>query len=52
MEAQNRGPIHDTLLFYTASDDFTWNAAYQEYDEDYARNFYRYTRMKEDEILT
>ena len=40
--AKRWGPIHDTLLFYTASDDFTWNAAYQEYDEDYARNFYRH----------
>jgi site-specific DNA-methyltransferase (adenine-specific) len=40
--AKRWGPIHDTLLFYTRSDRFTWNRAYQEYDPHYTDTFYRY----------
>lgn len=27
--AKRYGPVHDTILFYTKSDDYTWNPAYQ-----------------------
>jgi len=29
------GPIHDTLLFYTKSDEYVWNDVFQAYDEKY-----------------
>ena len=44
--AKRWGRIHDTLLFYTASDDYTWNNEYQPYDQSYLDDFYIY----EDEI--
>jgi DNA modification methylase len=37
------GPVHDTILFYTKSEDFIWNRVFQEYDEKYLDDFYRYT---------
>ena len=36
------GPIHDTILFYSASDDYLWNRVYQEYDIDYLDRYYRF----------
>lgn len=36
------GPVHDTILFYTASDKYTWNRVYQDYDKSYLDDFYRY----------
>ena len=36
------GRIHDQILFYTKSDDWTWNTLYTPYDEVYVENFYRY----------
>jgi DNA modification methylase len=36
------GPVHDTLLFYTASDTYTWNRVFQEYDASYLEKFYRF----------
>jgi DNA modification methylase len=41
--AKRWGPIHDTLLFYTASDAYTWNRVFEKYDESYVENFYRFT---------
>lgn len=35
------GPIHDTILFYTKTDKYTWNRTFQKYDPDYIRDFYR-----------
>ena len=35
------GPIHDTILFYSASDDYLWNRVYQEYDAGYLDRHYR-----------
>ncbi len=32
--------IHDTLLFYTKSDGYTWNTQYTSYDEAYVADFY------------
>ena len=37
------GRIHDTLLFYTKSDEWTWNPIYMPYDRDYVERFYRFT---------
>lgn len=39
--ANRWGPIHDTILFYTMSDTYTWNPVYQSYDEDYLKKHYR-----------
>jgi site-specific DNA-methyltransferase (adenine-specific) len=32
--------IHDTLLFYSRSEDFTWNPQYTAYSSDYTEKFY------------
>lgn len=32
--------IHDVLLFYTKTDDHTWNPQYLPYDEKYIKDFY------------
>ncbi len=34
--------IHDTLLFYSKSERFTWNTQYTSYDKEYTDSFYRY----------
>jgi DNA modification methylase len=36
------GPVHDTILFYTMSDEYTWNRTFQKYDPDYIREFYKF----------
>lgn len=36
------GHIHDVILFYTKSDDWTWNPVYQPYDEEYLESEYRH----------
>ena len=41
-DSKRAGRIHDTLLFYTASDTYTWNKVYQPYDEEYVEKYYRY----------
>jgi site-specific DNA-methyltransferase (adenine-specific) len=38
--ARRFGPVHDTILFYSKSDRFTWNQIYQEYDAAYIEAFY------------
>ena len=40
--AKRWGPIHDTLLFYTKSDNFTWNRVFQNYDKTYIDQFFRH----------
>jgi len=40
--AKRFGPIHDTIFFYSKSDNYVWNNAYQPYDESYIKGFYRY----------
>ena len=40
--ANRWGPIHDTILFYTKSDTYTWNPVYQAYDDDYLKKNYRH----------
>ena len=41
--AKRWGPIHDSILFYTKSDLYTWNRTYEQYDPSYVENFYRFT---------
>ena len=36
------GPIHDVILFYTKTDQFTWNTVYQPYDEQYLNSYYKH----------
>jgi len=36
------GPIHDTLLFYTVSNEYIWNRVYEDYDPEYLEKFYRF----------
>lgn len=40
--AKRWGPVHDVILFYTASNKYTWNKVYQEYDKKYLDDFYRF----------
>lgn len=40
--AKRWGPVHDTILFYSYSDKYTWNKVYQPYDDSYVDAFYRY----------
>lgn len=44
--AKRPGPIHDTLLMYTKSEDYKWNRVFQEYDQFYVDQFY--THQDED----
>jgi adenine specific DNA methylase Mod len=39
---RQHGRIHDTLLFYTKGETWTWNPQYTPYDEEYVRQFYRH----------
>lgn len=41
--AKKWGPIHDTILFYSASDRYTWNRVFQKYDKSYLDSHYKYT---------
>lgn len=38
--AKRYGPVHDTLLFYSKSNRYTWNQSYQPYTEDYIETFF------------
>jgi len=35
------GRIHDSILFYTKSNDYTFNPQYSDYDKDYLDKFYK-----------
>src|SRR2546421_306814 len=35
------GPVHDTIFFYSKTDNYTWNRTFQQYDPDYIRDAYR-----------
>jgi adenine specific DNA methylase Mod len=39
---RQHGRIHDTLLFYTKSDQWKWNPIYTPYDAEYVKQFYRH----------
>jgi site-specific DNA-methyltransferase (adenine-specific) len=36
------GPIHDTIFFYTKSHLYLWNRSFQEYEQTYLDDFYRF----------
>jgi DNA modification methylase len=40
--AKRYGPIHDVLLFYTRSNDYTWNRVFVPYDQKYLESKYRF----------
>ena len=39
---RQHGRIRDLLLFYTRSDEWTWNPTYTDYDPKYIANFYKH----------
>lgn len=39
---KQHGRIHDTIFFYTKSDDWTWKPVYTPYDESYIQSKYRF----------
>lgn len=39
---KQHGRVHDTLLFYTKGDTWTWNPQYNPYDPNYVNAFYKY----------
>jgi adenine specific DNA methylase Mod len=40
------GHIHDTILFYTKTDEWTWNTQYTPYDQEYIDAFYNHVDKK------
>jgi site-specific DNA-methyltransferase (adenine-specific) len=38
--ANRYGPVHDVLLFYSKSDEFSWNPQYEPYSEEYIASHY------------
>ena len=38
--AKRFGPVHDTILFYTVSDKYTWNTIYRPYDDSYVKSHF------------
>ncbi len=41
-DASTLGSIHDTIFFYTRSEQFGWNPQYAPYSEEYIETYYRY----------
>ena len=39
--AKRWGPIHDTILFYSRSNSYTWNRVLESYGDDYLERYYR-----------
>ena len=39
---RQHGRIHDSVLFYAKSSEWTWNPQYTEYDQEYVDAFYRH----------
>ena len=44
--ARRWGPIHDCMLFYSATEDYRWNRIYQDYDPSYLYRYYRFEDSK------
>ena len=40
--ARRWGPIHDTILFYSKSNRYTWNRVYQPYDQEYIDRYFKF----------
>ncbi|PYV03843.1 MAG: site-specific DNA-methyltransferase, partial [Acidobacteria bacterium] len=43
MDAKRLGHVHDTLLFYSKSETFTWNPLFGPHSAEYVGKFYRFT---------
>ena len=41
-DSSNYGQVHDSILFYTLSESYTWNNPLTEYEEWYVERYYRY----------
>ncbi len=39
---RQHGRIHDTVLFYTKGETWTWNGLYTAYDQEYVDTFYKH----------
>ena len=39
---RQHGRVHDTILFYTKTSNWTWNPTYTQYDQEYVDQSYRY----------
>jgi DNA modification methylase len=44
--AKKYGRLHDTILFYTKSEDYTFNTQHTPFTEEYLKNFYKYKDEK------
>jgi len=44
--AERMGPVHDTILFYSKSDRYTWHPKKIAYSESYRKNFFKFTDPK------
>lgn len=40
--AKRWGPVHDTILFYSAGDKYTWNRTFSDYEQSYLDGKYRH----------
>ncbi|MCX5996819.1 MAG: DNA methyltransferase [Chloroflexi bacterium] len=40
--AKRWGPVHDTILFYSKTENIVWNRILQDYNENYVEQFYRF----------
>ena len=40
--AKRWGPVHDVILFYSASNNIKWNRSFQRYSLEYINDYYRY----------
>ncbi len=41
-KSKHFGRIHDSILFYAKSENYTWNPQYEPYSEEYVSSFYKY----------
>ena len=42
-DARRYGSVHDTMLYYSKSNQYTWNPSFQAYDPEYVEQYYRYS---------
>ena len=42
-DARRHGRVHDTLLFFSKSEEYVWNESFRPYEADYVDRYYRYT---------
>jgi adenine-specific DNA-methyltransferase len=45
------GVVHDTILFYTKSDEYCWNDPKEAHSEEYIENFFVYAESPEGEVI-